>query len=361
MVYLDNFLTARKERMLKGKRIKSRHIVKGQRRERVLTEVIDALQDWRLSHFENEGAVHHGIRAALCLDGHGWALSDIEADLLVQQGLRTIGAKRPSWEQGQREYLVARENCSWCQAAIDEEDRAKGARFCSAVCARSAFVRREYTSTQKENQLALSAFDAIKTDEAPLIECSHCQKPFKRRGAQYASNLALGRFKFCSMACADSSKRVYAARNCVICEKEYFPRKERQFCCSGTCGRKLLIKPPNRECLCCGVKFRSYRSGDKANSFCSVACSNKFGRRTRIFRSCYWCGIDYHAKSHKSRSCGPQCAQRIVNVRNGAWKPKALTPHLLDFMCREVGISVTPDRPACLTAEIFDGWFKRAA
>jgi hypothetical protein len=364
MVYLDGYLKARNDRLLKGRRKSSNQIIKGEKRRHVIDEVIDVLKDWRLSKFENEAPIRHGLRAALCLDGHRWSLADIEADMVIQEGLNTIGAKRPSWDEGQWHYTVSPDQCVWCQGPIDAEDEARGFRFCSAVCAKSADEHRAYRTKRAFDSAAKNAYVIIKTDEAPLIACHHCAKPFKRKGAQYDSNLTLGRFKFCSVRCADKSRRVYADRACAVCEKTFRPQKERQFCCSAACAHKQKVKPANRQCLCCGTSFRSYRLDSKpsANVFCSKPCADRYGRRATIPRECLWCGTDYRAKSSKSRCCSAACTNKVVKFHNGTWKPKVLSAPLLDLVCREAGIRVTASSMVIyLTAEVFDGWFKRAA
>lgn len=343
MVYLSKYLDQRNERLASAHKAKTPRILKGEKRKHVVHQVMDLLKDWRFSKFENEGPARAGLRSAFCLNGYGWGMSDHEAEALISESLRTIGAKRPTWEEGQWHYTLSPDQCVWCMGEIEDADRARGFRFCSAMCASSANEYRNYRHKRSFDAVAKNAWLVIKTDEAPEKRCQHCQAPFKRFGAQYEGNIALGRFKFCSVACADASKRVYADRDCAICTKTFAPKRERQFCCSPECGHQYRIKPMNRECLCCGVAFRSYRLTSKpsVNVFCSKECSNKFGRRAQIERECRWCGKTYLAKSSKSRCCSKSCTQLIVNFNSGKWKPKVISPNLVDYLFRNAGLSVT--------------------
>lgn len=370
MVYLDKYLMARNERLSGQHRPKEKRILRGERRKHVVNEIFEVLKDWRYSRFENEGPAHHGLRAALCLDGFRWGLADIEADLIVQEGLRRLGAKRPSYEEGQWHYTVAPEQCVWCLGAIDDGDQTRGFRFCSPMCAASAYERREYRHKRKFDTSAQNAYLVIKTDEAPAISCHHCQRPFKKMGAQYESNVQRGRFKYCSKACYDASLVVYADRACAVCSKTFRPQYERHLCCSADCGHKFQRKEANRICKCCGKAFRFQRvlSDPSRGYYCSKACRYEMGPAVRFDRECDFCGTAFQAKTSKARCCSGKCAVYASKLRAGTMRPKTMTPAVLDFIFRECGARITNPTPDftlipahAITAEIFDGWFKRAA
>lgn len=366
MVYLDKYLKVRNDRLAHQHRPKEKRILRGERRKHVVNEIFDVLKDWRYSKFENEGPAHHGLRAALCLDGFRWGSADLESDLIVQEGLRRLGAKRPSYDEGQWHYTVAPEQCVWCLGAIDETDQARGFRFCSPVCANSAYEHREYQHTRKFDSSAQNAYLVIRTDEAPAIACGYCGVSFKKRGAKFQSNIVRGRYQFCSKVCADKSRIIYADRKCAVCEKTFRPTKETTLCCSTKCGHEFQIKPPNRTCRCCGKGFRFYKANsDPTRGFyCSRACKSAGGPVVRFPRECAFCGTAFLAKSQKGRCCSDKCAVYANKLRVGTIRPKTMTPAVLDFIFRECGARVTMTAPnvvTIITAEIFDGWFKRAA
>jgi hypothetical protein len=46
----------------------------------------------------------HSLRANLCLLGFSWVLAHVLATDVVMRALDQIGARRPSWIEGQREF-----------------------------------------------------------------------------------------------------------------------------------------------------------------------------------------------------------------------------------------------------------------
>lgn len=89
----------------------------------------------RLNH---EAATRHGIRASLCWQGWSWQDADTMAAEIVTAALDRIGAKRPTWLEGQPAAFqdgasVPRERCLGCGAALLGE---VGHAFCSRGCRR---------------------------------------------------------------------------------------------------------------------------------------------------------------------------------------------------------------------------------
>lgn len=87
-----------------------------------------------------EGFLRARLRRGLILHG-GWHWIDAEtaAREVVRAALRQIGARRPSWQQGQPEAnqfavsFVKRTRCARCGMRIPDENR----RFCSRRCAQA--------------------------------------------------------------------------------------------------------------------------------------------------------------------------------------------------------------------------------
>lgn len=312
---------------------KPKPILRGEKRQGVIDMAMDALRDWRLSPFEHEAACQHGLRSGLCMDGHPWNQADAEAQSIVAEGLRLLGAKRPSHDEGQWQYTVAMENCSWCCSPIDEEDQARGNRFCSVMCAKSANEHRVYETASRYHEVGRSAYVMIKRDEAPALRCQHCDKEFKRFGAQWDSMAKFGRGKFCSVACKDTAARIYQDRTCSECGNVFYPAYDGQRCCSKRCALKSNRKGPNRVCKNCGKGFRSYRVSDPSKGlYCSRACANEGGPTIQIARTCLWCSRPYVARSPKSRCCNPKCTQALVDIRSGTWVPKRISPPVFDYV-----------------------------
>ncbi|KQY21030.1 hypothetical protein [Rhizobium sp. Root483D2] len=308
MAYLDHYLDKRNERLQRKHKAPAR-VIRGDRRERVVGEVMDVLKDWRLSHFENEAPCRYGLRAALCLDGHSWPTADVEADLVVQEALSLIGAERPSWAEGQWAYTVPRENCAWCSIAIDADGQANGDRFCSVMCATSSFESRVYKEGALVDGLMRRARGMIRREKAPTLCCTYCDRKFKKERAIFDSYRSSVRF--CSNACADASRRTLVEIECNWCNERFRPDGKRRKYCSADCSRQGIIRDmraalPERHCCRCKAVFRP-KNG--LAMYCSRACA------------------------------------RVIYSANYYQKKKAAQPSNVIY----------------LTAEIFDGWFKRAA
>lgn len=86
--------------------------------------------------FAAEGPCRAGIRSALCLQGWRWPDADAAAAEIVAAALHIVGAKRPTWYQGQPEWTqpgalpVLRDRCKRCRGPIPEGRRM----FCCFEC-----------------------------------------------------------------------------------------------------------------------------------------------------------------------------------------------------------------------------------
>lgn len=245
-------------------------IFTGDNRKFVVNQAMDLMKDWRATPFENEATVRHGIRSALCIIGHSWPRADIEADLLVQEGLSHIGAERPSWDQGQRQYSTAEEDCNWCGVEIPEADRAahRKARFCSAVCAKSALQHRDWETRWKESAIGRSAFAILHRDARPMRDCEYC-------GASYHPfNGDTKGQRYCSHDCSRKALRTIPECNCPTCGLTHRPRvRGRQFC-SYECAMARPIE--EKACLCCP---RIFVPKNECAIYCSSACLQRHRRR----------------------------------------------------------------------------------
>jgi hypothetical protein len=302
MAYLDNYLTARKERLLKGKPKKPSQLIKGQRRQAVINEVMDKLGDWRLSPFENQGALHAGLRSALCISGNTWLSSEIEAASIVGESLRMIGAEYPTWDQGQPEHTVPDDQCKKCGGPMPEEAREglRRYRFCSNECARAAWVRVSQSSAWKNSSIAWSAYRMILETRTTPRKCKTCLQEFRvlreNSDAQY-----------CSRACFGAHRVRLADIICPSCNKTFHPRRhDKKFC--------------SKSCADAGNSLRSYP------------------------RTCFQCEEAFDASNPHAQFCSDKCGQK-----HRYWKKKA-PARVIPFVPMHM-----------LTAEVFDGWFRRAA
>lgn len=274
---------------LAGKKAPKPVLNKG-RREHVVSKIMEVLRDWRQSPFENEGPALAALRSALCLEGHGWHRSDQQAAEVVADALRRIGAVRPTWLQGQREYVEPRENCAWCSGPLSTEMMPRGLpnSFCSTKCAKSAILVRDLRTSGESRKAYLAAYRVIAKLSHSAVTCAHCAEKFH---PQYGSE------RFCSAACAAESLRLY----------------------------------PDKQCLHCRKTFQSKSSDTKAGEtvFCSRACAYAYGHRHKYRKECTICGVEFEAKTPLAKTCSKRCQ----HLQNG-WMPSKLYPQVFDYIMR---------------------------
>lgn len=336
----------------KPKLANGQQILKGEKRDRTVSEVMDTLRDWRSSPFEHEAAARAGLRSALCLDGHRWALADLEAGRIVSEALLLLGAERPTWEEGQREYTVAPENCSWCGCEVPEELTVsqRKTRFCSDVCARSALQHRDFKVRSMQDAAYAAAYDAIARSRNSKRKCEQCGKLFRPL-------MAGGRF--CSHECSTDFKIKLVPKECPICNQVFKPVGAAVVYCSRACKDVAHRRLPLAVCKGCGEPFRRRQA---ATLYCSRACTNEGKKKRETVCFCECCGDAFLASTAKRKLCSKACEMLMLKWRRGQ-PPKKLTATSFDWLFHRIRQEVR--RPALvpanrLTAEIFDGWFRRA-
>ena len=152
--------------------------------------------------FEFEGACRHGVRARLCLLGWPWPQADDLAVLVVTQALAALAAERPTWLQGQPEYVTQqdflrlRDSCERCGAPIEQHEfRAR--RFCSALCADAARQAKLYKIHSKEKAAQRRAYWAAAKSATPKQPCAQCGELFHPTPATGSRPQS----RYCSVRC----------------------------------------------------------------------------------------------------------------------------------------------------------------
>lgn len=132
---------------------KAKKAVRGDRtaRHERVRRIASVLKTYEISPFQFEAACTHGLRSTLCYRGWPFQEAQTEAHKLVQAALDLIGARRPSWEMGQPEYvhpgLVERTRCARCARPLPEGHRL----WCSSVCGDAA--RHAHYRADQEDEL----------------------------------------------------------------------------------------------------------------------------------------------------------------------------------------------------------------
>lgn len=296
------------------------------KKKAVVSAVMDLMADWRTSRFEHEGACVAGLRSAFCLRGARWFDADIEASSIVRTALANLGAARPTWEQGQREYCVSRENCSWCGGAVSEELLGGGRRvsFCSTDCARSAMAQRDQEGRRWEGYMCRSAFATIAKLKNAARSCMHC-------GNLYRSEVKTSRF--CSHACAVAKQITIRPRPCKGCGVPFRPRTAAGLYCSKECAG--LVKKPVPMCRCanCGIDFQPKRRPNEATpTTCGMKCAAVLRSRSTMYAgTCECCGGAFTSTARNARFCCSECSRLVGRFRTGEFVPKKLTPRVFDY------------------------------
>lgn len=120
---------------------KKRFKVNKDRRAYIVRIISSILAGAEPTRFAFEATCRHAVRSRLCLNGWSWAAADDLAADIVKDALRRLGAKRPTWKEGQPEYTqdgfapILRTRCIRCHGPL-EDDRPK---FCSHWCSAAHF------------------------------------------------------------------------------------------------------------------------------------------------------------------------------------------------------------------------------
>lgn len=210
------------------------------KRSKLITLTAKIMGGWTFSPFQHEASCRHGLRSALCLDGAPWGTAEAEAKAIVSGALALLEVRRPTWEQGQREYVIAAEDCNWCGRPLDPDHIR--ARFCSPECGRSALEHRNYERTAKDDLVRQAAYAMVRKGRNKPRNCLECGdefQPFKATSDQ----------KFCSRACSCTYRESNAIfpRVCESCDKSYLARQNRGHYCGAVCrAMGLQIRRGNR-------------------------------------------------------------------------------------------------------------------
>ena len=166
-------------------------------RQEKVRQIAAILKEYDASPFQYEAACRHAIRAKLCLDGWFYTNADREAHKLVQAALDLIGAKRPSWEQGQPEYtqegVRARERttCARCQGPLPHGHF----KWCSHNCKRAATEDKWRRQNRQEYNAQQRAYRAAWSAKQPSRPCAECGTEFKPKSPTNPNA------KHCSVRC----------------------------------------------------------------------------------------------------------------------------------------------------------------
>ncbi len=309
------------------------------KRKHLISRVIDGMRDWRCTPFENEGPMRAGLRSGFCSMGHGWGDADKEADVVISHALRRIGAVRPTWDEGQPSHTDSPDFCSWCRGPMDDEDRTRGQRFCSAECAAIAIQQRDRKSNKYMGTVLRSAVRLVTKATAPPRDCEYCGDTFRsdREDARFCSPVCVSRWQKGDLLLKDIV--------CQGCGKTAKPSNRGARFCSHSCASAVhhrqereRLASETRICACCGDGFAPTT---ESTIYCSRRCSSTAASRLHYQRNraehhlaCQWCGTGYVSKMPWSTTCGAECRQAINGLSRPRKRPLAVNPRLFDYVFR---------------------------
>lgn len=163
-------------------------------------QIADIMRAAEPTPFAAEGPSRHGIRSSLCLQGWRWAAADLAAAEIVAAALAIVGAKRPTWEQGQPSYVVdgawraERERCARCFRPLPEGNTL----YCSALCRVANLANKQYERRGEEKLMVQRAARAAWSAKQAPLSCEWCAGSFQPR--------ELGQ-RFCCRGCVQLSRK----------------------------------------------------------------------------------------------------------------------------------------------------------
>ena len=180
----------------------------GDRKKRLVAETCIILKTGEPTHFAFEASCRHGLRSALCLEGWAWVDADKTAAEIVSAALMIIGARRPTWQQGQPEWTQqgavaeVRDTCKRCARELPEGHK----KWCSMQCAQAEKQARLYQRRKEEMRAyARARYAAGKAQPPqPPRPCETCGKRFSPRRKNA---------RFCSGTCSNSRRGAHGMRD----------------------------------------------------------------------------------------------------------------------------------------------------
>lgn len=158
-------------------------------------KITDIVRKAEPTPFSAEGPCRAGIRSSLCLQGWAWGAADMIAADIVAAALSSVGARRPSWLEGQPEYTqpgalpIQRDNCVRCRKPLPEGHW----RFCSHECNTAYHGAKRWERAKEEIGIKYQAQRAAWSAKQSPRVCVRCGESFQpmKNNQQYCSRVCV--------------------------------------------------------------------------------------------------------------------------------------------------------------------------
>jgi predicted nucleic acid-binding Zn ribbon protein len=150
-------------------------------KRRIVDHVCNILREGEPTRFALEGFCRHGVRQHLCLAGWGWQRADDMAATVLSSAFAILGAKRPTWQEGQPEWtqpgIIAqsRTRCVRCGWKLPEGHQ----KYCSPQCAANYKADIARKADRMASNAKQAAYYAQWSAKQPLQPCKVCETPFR--------------------------------------------------------------------------------------------------------------------------------------------------------------------------------------
>jgi hypothetical protein len=184
------------------------------RRAAIRDAIANLMREAEPTPFAVEGPGRAGVRARLCLDGWPWGQADAAAADVVQAALQIVGAKRPTWEQGQPDWTqeavlpIQRERCARCGKSLPDDSEG-WRKYCGPLCAKAAKVDLRTMKDQADDYAKRKAWLASWSKKQPAKECPGCGRAFRPKYQDA---------KYCSKKCFNDARRFAGRKMPMVCE-----------------------------------------------------------------------------------------------------------------------------------------------
>lgn len=142
------------------RKAKPRRSLNQKLRARLITTAAGLMKRSEPSPFAFEAVIRAWLRSHLCMLGWQWADADFAAEGVTEGAVNRIGARRPTWKEGQPEHtqegyvLQERFHCANCGSILEGDQR----KFCSTTCGFN-FRSRTYQAMGLRDRKALEEME----------------------------------------------------------------------------------------------------------------------------------------------------------------------------------------------------------